>query len=210
MNITIILSLISTTIAICIGVGGYVLKVSAERRLQDSNRAEIDVKLSTLFTELGYVAHARSKILGVEVGHASQIAAIISLEELGNRYDILYEPAKAALNSLKIWLVDFVLEETDSFKKALVKDRVEAVKKALALLERPKITPKNKKIIAREGLVFISIYILWFIFGSITGGGISDLKAFLLGCFNFTIGTYLIYGLIRFIIWALRTLKEKK
>jgi hypothetical protein len=198
MNITIILSLISTTIAICIGVGGYVLKVSAERRLQDSNRAEIDVKLSTLFTELGYVAHA------------SQIAAIISLEELGNRYDILYEPAKAALNSLKIWLVDFVLEETDSFKKALVKDRVEAVKKALALLERPKITPKNKKIIAREGLVFISIYILWFIFGSITGGGISDLKAFLLGCFNFTIGTYLIYGLIRFIIWALRTLKEKK
>lgn len=198
-TITIILSLISTTIAICIGVGGYVLKVLAERRSQDSNRAEIDVKLSTLFTDLGYVAHARSKIPGVEVGHTSQVAAIISLGELGNRYGILYEPAKAALNSLKIWLVDFVHEETDPCKKALVEDRIGAVEKTLAILERPKTTPKINKIIAREGLILLGFFAI-----SILGVLISNYNLLIVAMLG-----YLAYLIIRFIIWALRTLRGR-
>ncbi len=129
--------LLSTAIAAWVGVLQYRVKVEAEKRLQESNRAEVDVRLSKLFAELMWLAHARAGshvsekcieelfekemitkedmgdldslnkkiaatcILSLPVGVASQNAAITSLAVLGHRYEILREPAKTGLNSLK-------------------------------------------------------------------------------------------------------------
>lgn len=231
-TITIILSLISTTIAICLGVGGYVLKVLAERRLQDSNLSEIDVNLSTLFTNLVNVAHARSKNSDGGVGHSSQVAAIISLGELGNRYGILYEPAKAALTSINIWLVDFAPKGNKPDEEALAQDRDKAVKRALVILELPKKASKIKKIIAREGLVLLLFLLASYLiyqsanaignlfvkirFNHLTN---SETDIYLRSniqyyyCCNVERFSYLLYPLhwlIRFIIWAIRILREGK
>jgi hypothetical protein len=53
-------SLLSTAIVAWVGVLQYRLKVKAEERLQESNRAEVDVRLSKLFAELMWLAHARA------------------------------------------------------------------------------------------------------------------------------------------------------
>jgi len=137
-------TLLSTAIAAWVGVLQYRLKVKAEKRLQESNRAEVDVRLSKLFIELMWLAHARAGshvsekcieelfekgmitkedlgdlyslnrklaacIFDLPVSLASQNAAIASLAVLGNRYEILREPAREGLNSLK----SFKKEETE-------------------------------------------------------------------------------------------------
>jgi hypothetical protein len=132
------ISLISTAIAAWVGVLQYRVKVRAEDRLKQSSLAEMDTRLSKLFSELMWLAHARagshvsdtlleqaikkglvpdtyfrdpdkddlkrhiqeSCILNLPVGSASQEAAIVSIAELGKRYEILREPARAALTSI--------------------------------------------------------------------------------------------------------------
>jgi hypothetical protein len=128
-------SLISTAIAAWVGILQYRLKVQAERRLKESSQAEVDTRLSKLFSELMWLAHGRAGsqvsdklieeaikkgvitedyfhdpqkqnikrsvkdacILNLPVGIASQDAAIASIAQLGRRYEILHEPARAAL-----------------------------------------------------------------------------------------------------------------
>ena len=111
--------------------------MKSEERLQESTRSEIDARLSKLFAELMWLAHARGEsqisekcveqlfekgiitredfddpeslrkkleaacILTFPVGLASQDAAIASIAVLGRRHEILREPARTALNSLK-------------------------------------------------------------------------------------------------------------
>jgi hypothetical protein len=136
--VTAALSLISTSIAIWTGILAYRLKAKAERRMRDASNAKIDVDLSKLFTDIGWVAHARDEsaisehlvqaaigspivtnliqqgqfdkarrlieqlaVLHTPVGVASQNAAIQSLAVLGKKYDVLKEPARAALLSIK-------------------------------------------------------------------------------------------------------------
>jgi len=132
------ITLVSTAIAAWVAVLQYRLKVSAEGRLKQSSLAEMDTRLSKLFSELMWLAHARagshvsdtlleqaikknlvpdtyfrdphkdelkrhieeSCILNLPVGSASQEAAIVSIAELGKRYEILREPARAALTSI--------------------------------------------------------------------------------------------------------------
>jgi hypothetical protein len=54
-------TLLSTAVAAWVGVCQYRLKVQAERRLQESSQAEVDVKLSKLFAEFMRLAHARGE-----------------------------------------------------------------------------------------------------------------------------------------------------
>ena len=61
-----------------------------------------------------------------------------------------------------------------------------------------------KKIIAREGLILIICFILWFLFGFLTDRLAGEDTWFALPLLVF--GSYL---LIRFILWAIKTLKEK-
>ena len=63
---------------------------------------------------------------------------------------------------------------------------------------------KIKRIIAREGLIILCIAVLTILFWVLTrGGDIEDTSALIPLI-------YPIYLLIRFIIWAVRTLKEGK
>jgi len=131
-------TLLSTAIAAWVAVLNYRLKVKAEHRLRESTQAEVDTKLSKAFSDLMWIAHARSGshasekliegalnahfvnadyfrnpradqkkqlleeacILNLPVGVASQNAAIMSIAVLGRRYEILREPAQAALKSI--------------------------------------------------------------------------------------------------------------
>ena len=63
-----------------------------------------------------------------------------------------------------------------------------------------------KKIIAREGLIFVGFLVLGFL---ITLSFFNDVKRPLLGWRRATFFFYGIYLTTRFIIWAIRTLKEK-
>jgi hypothetical protein len=130
-------SIASVAVTAWVGVCQYKLKVRGEQRLQESARSEIDTRMSKLFAELMWLAHARGGsqlsekcvealfekgaitdgdlgnleqlnkklqdacVINLPVGLASQDAAIASVAVLGRRYEILREPARAALNSLK-------------------------------------------------------------------------------------------------------------
>jgi len=130
------ISIVSVAVSAWVAVGQYRVKVKGEQRLQESATSEIDTRMSKLFTELMWVAHARAGsqvsekaveglfekcvitesdfrdleklnrklqacVIDLPVGLASQDAAIASIGVLGGRYEILREPAIAALNSLK-------------------------------------------------------------------------------------------------------------
>ncbi len=160
---SIVISLISSAVVLWIGILNYRLRVLSEIRSQDSSRAEIDVKISKLFTELMWIAHGRAGseisekfieemfekelivgknaeevnkeikdtcILNLPVGLASQEAAIISLGVLGNRYEILKESARIALESLRKHLVD----RSDQSDMAI--EVREVIKQAQLILER--------------------------------------------------------------------------
>jgi hypothetical protein len=144
-------SIVSVAITAWVGVWQYKLKVKGEQRLQESARSEIDTRMSKLFAELMWLAHARGGsqvsekcveglfekgaitegdlgnlqqlnkklqdacVINLPVGLASQDAAIASVAVLGRRYEILREPARAALNSLK----SFKPQEADKALKLL-------------------------------------------------------------------------------------------
>jgi len=128
----------------------YGVKVWAEFRLQRSAASEIDTRMSKLFAELMWLAHARGEgclsekcvetlfedvvitkddfsapdklreklaacAINLPVGGASQDAAIRSIGVLGGRYEILCEPAREGLNSLK----DGIPEKAQQIDKAL-------------------------------------------------------------------------------------------
>jgi len=136
MDIIVSASIMSAAVAAWVAVAEFGMKVLAEQRLQRSAACEIDIRMSKLFTELMWVAHARGGsllsekaveglfekgaitqkdfenveelnkklqacVIKLPVGLASQDAAIASIAALGQRYEILREPAIAALNSLK-------------------------------------------------------------------------------------------------------------
>jgi hypothetical protein len=111
------------------GVVGYVLKVKEERRLRQSMRAELDVKLSKLFAELMPLANARGEsivseaavshlvqrgavdggeecslnaaVVTIPVGVPTQAAAISVIGQLGADHSVLRRPARDALESLR-------------------------------------------------------------------------------------------------------------
>ena len=136
MDMIVSVSIISAVVAAWVAVAEFGVKVLAEQRLQRSAASEIDIRMSKLFTELMWVAHARGGsvlsekaveglfekgaitqkdfedveelnkklqacVIKLPVGLASQDAAIASIAVLGHRYEILREPARAALNCLK-------------------------------------------------------------------------------------------------------------
>jgi hypothetical protein len=92
---------IATIAASAIGaLNEYRLKAGSER-------AAADVRVAQLFAELVPTANGRGKdyvtangIENAEVGEATQAAAIRSLGSLGTRYEVLHEPARAALETL--------------------------------------------------------------------------------------------------------------
>jgi len=124
----------------------YKVNSQAEERMREASQAEIDIRLSTAFTELMRVAIGRSTqqlsekcveklfahgisqedsqqlkdfvsknwgddtninrklvscVISFPVGEPSTSAAITSVAVLGNKYDILREPAREGLESLK-------------------------------------------------------------------------------------------------------------
>jgi hypothetical protein len=136
MDVIVSVSIASVAVSAWAAVWQYKLKVKSEQRLQESARSEIDIRMSKLFTELMWVAHARAGsvlsekaveglfekgaitgkdfedveelkkklkacVIELPVGIASQDAAIASIGVLGRRYEILREPARAGLNSLR-------------------------------------------------------------------------------------------------------------
>jgi hypothetical protein len=147
-------SSVLVAVSALLAVWEYRLKVQGEKRLQESAASEIDTRMSKLFAELMWLAHARggSQIsekcveklfekgaitegdfgdleklneklskacaINLPVGAASQDAAIASIGVLGSRYEILREPARAGLNSLKS-----------------IKEKAGQIDKALALLD---------------------------------------------------------------------------
>jgi len=136
MDIIVSVSIMSAAVAAWVAVAEFGVKVLAEQRLQRSAASEIDTRMSKLFSELMWVAHARGGsllsekaveglfekgaitqkdfenveelnkklqacVIELPVGLASQDAAIASIGVLGRRYEILREPARAGLNSLR-------------------------------------------------------------------------------------------------------------
>ena len=68
------------------------------------------------------------------------------------------------------------------------------------------MTPKLKKIIAREGLVFVVLFLIPTLIGLLAKANfMEDCSAY---CFLVS-WSYPIYLLIRFVVWAVRALKEK-
>lgn len=68
-------------------------------------------------------------------------------------------------------------------------------------------TKRLKKVVAREGLVFIGLFGMPFTIASILASNSKyDLAATRIG---WLIITYPIYLVIRFILWAIKTLREK-
>ncbi len=55
------ISVVSVAITAWVGVRQYSLKVKSEELLQESTRSEIDARLSKLFAELMWLAHARGE-----------------------------------------------------------------------------------------------------------------------------------------------------
>jgi len=144
MDIVVSVAVISGVVAAWVAVAEFGVKVLGELRLERSAASEIDTRMSKLFTELMWVAHARGGsqvsekaveglfnkgvitesdladlekvkgklgacVIGLPVGVACQDAAIASIGVLGHRYEILREPARAGLNSLR----SFKQEEVD-------------------------------------------------------------------------------------------------
>jgi hypothetical protein len=99
--IAVIAALGTVTAAVVRAVNEYRLKAGSER-------AQSDVRLTQLFAELVPTANGRGKdyvtkngeIEHAPVGEATQAAAIRSLGALGARYEVLREPAQAALRAL--------------------------------------------------------------------------------------------------------------
>jgi hypothetical protein len=59
MDIVVSIAILSAAVAGCVAVGEFGVKVWGEVRLQKGAACEIDIRMSKLFTELMWVAHAR-------------------------------------------------------------------------------------------------------------------------------------------------------
>ena len=144
-------ALLTAAIAAWVGVRQYTLNAKAERRLRESNQAEVDVRLSKLFVELMWLAHARAG------SHVSEKCieelfekGMITKEDLGNPC-VLNTKIAACILSLPVGLAsqnaaivsvgvlgrryEILREPAREGLNSLGSFKKEEVKRALALLD---------------------------------------------------------------------------
>jgi hypothetical protein len=153
MDVVVCLSIISATVAACVAVWEYRLKVEGEKRLQASAASEIDTRMSKLFAELMWLAHARGE------GRISEKCVeklfdegVITKDDFGNPGEVQRKLGACAINLpvgvasqdaaiASIWVLglryDILLEPAIAGLKSLkcIEGKAEQIDGPLKLLE---------------------------------------------------------------------------